>query len=58
MSSSRPERREEARFRVLRMLEENPKLTTREIAFGWYFKWRRILSNLRTYRRSVKAQIF
>ena len=32
MSSSRPERREEARFRVLRMLEENPKLTTREIA--------------------------
>ena len=32
MSSSRPERREEARFRVMRMLEENPRLTTREIA--------------------------
>ena len=32
MPSSRPERREEARFRVMRMLQENPSVSTREIA--------------------------
>ena len=32
MPSSRPERREEARFRVMRMLEDDPKISTREIA--------------------------
>ena len=32
MPSSRPERREEARFRVMRMLENDPNISTREIA--------------------------
>ena len=32
MTSSRPERREEARFRVIRMLENDPNISTREIA--------------------------
>ena len=32
MPSSRPERREEARFRVMRLLENDPNISTREIA--------------------------
>ena len=32
MPSNRPERREEARFRILRMLNDNPDMSTRDIA--------------------------
>jgi len=32
MPSIRPERREEARFRILRLLEGNPEMSTRDIA--------------------------
>ena len=32
MPSNRPERREEARFRILRLLKDNPEMSTRDIA--------------------------
>ena len=60
MPSNRPERREEARFRILRMLNDNPEMSTREIAHAvgvsngaaWY-----LLSAL-IEKGLVKAQNF
>ena len=60
MPSNRPERREEARFRILRMLNDNPDMSTRDIAHAvgvsngaaWY-----LLSAL-IEKGLVKAQNF